>query len=70
MISSDTNRKTQNVMCHHHNEDLKHFLLHCPSLEILRMNILFLQKPRMENENKIMGDLLFNIWWEAEAGLF
>ena len=34
------------------------------------MNIIFLQRPRIENENKIIGDLLFNIWWKTETSLF
>ena len=57
---------TKCPMCHHNNEDLKHFLLHCTNLDMPRMNILglFLQRPRIENNNKIIGDLLFNIWWE------
>ena len=61
--------ETKCPMCDHHNEDLKHFLLHCPKLEEARLKILFLQRPRIEDKNKIIGDLLFNMWRDFEASL-
>ena len=36
-----------------------HFILNCPKLEELRNNMRKIQKSREENEDKIIGDILF-----------
>ena len=40
-------------------EDLKHFILDCPALEGERQGERELQRPRRENEEKVMGRFLF-----------
>ena len=46
-------------LCGFELEDLKHFLLDCPCLEQEREKIFLLQRPRIENRNLIIGQLLF-----------
>ena len=47
-------------LCRFELEDLKGFLLDCPCLEQEREKIFLLQRPRIENNNLIIGQLLFS----------
>ena len=49
---------------------MKHFILNCPKLEEERNKNRKIQRPREENEDKIMGDLLFDENEETEEGLY
>ena len=64
------NEETKCQLCNHFYEDLKHFILNCPKLEEERNKIRKIQRPREENEDKIMGDLLFDENEETEEGLY
>ena len=49
---------------------MKHFILNCPKLEEERNNIRKIQRPREENEDKIIGDLLFDENEETKEDLY
>ena len=51
--------EVQCELCGFELEDPKHFLLDCPYLEQEREKIFLLQRPRIENRNLIIGQLLF-----------
>ena len=55
-----SNEDTKCNLCGHSMEDLIHFLLHCPKLEEERKKITYWQRPRIENESTLIGQLLFN----------
>lgn len=54
------NESTECNLCNNENENLNHFLLHCPALEETRSKLDELQRPREEDENNIIGKLLFS----------
>ncbi len=56
-----TNGDTKCLFCDWTLEDLKHFLLWCPAgYEEIRKKTILLQRPCTENEEYIIGQLLFN----------
>ena len=57
-------------LCGHIKEDLAHFLLHCPKLESERSKINRLQRPRIEDENLVIGEILFNDEKTEAANLY
>ncbi len=60
---NDRNRfRTEDIkceMCGNDNEYLKHFLFWCPAYSADRQKNIKLQQPFQEEENNIIGDLLF-----------
>ena len=54
------NQPTTCVMCEWEYENLAHFLLQCPAYREERRENLVLQQPYKENEDNIIGKLLFN----------
>lgn len=54
-----TNGEVKCTLCGHEYEDLKHFILVCPSTNNERTKAKELQQPYQEDEIEIMGDYLF-----------
>ena len=52
------NESTKCDLCNFENENLPHFLLHCPALENIRSEIFEWQRPREENETKVIGKVI------------
>ena len=55
-----TNGDTKCLLCDWTLEDLKHFLLWCPGYTEIRKKTILLQRPYIENEENLIGHLLFN----------
>ncbi len=53
------NEDTKCEMCGNENEELKHFLLWCPAYSAARQKNIKLQQPFQEEDDNIIGDLLF-----------
>ena len=53
------NQSTECVMCGHEKEDLTHFLLYCDGYSEERAKNTVLQRPYIENEENLIGQLLF-----------
>ena len=53
------NQPTKCIMCDYEYEDLNNFLLYCPAYNQQRNKILMLQRPYIQDEQKIIGELLF-----------
>ena len=53
------NEETKCEMCEEEKEDLKHFLLWCPAYSDVRQKNIKLQQPYKEEEDDIIGELLF-----------
>ena len=49
---------------------MKHFLLDCTSLENERDQIEILQRPRIENLNNLIGDLIFKEYNKYEKEIY
>ncbi len=64
LFKAGTNRHTKgdtkSIVCDWNVEDLKHFLSWCPGYQETRKNTILLQRPYIENEHNITGQLLFN----------
>ena len=54
------NQATECFLCGSALEDLKHFILHCSAYEEERKANSVLQQPYQEDEEEIIGQLLFN----------
>lgn len=54
-----SNQSTECLMCGDNLEDLKHFLLYCPAYDQERGKTMILQRPYQEDEEEILGKLLF-----------
>ncbi len=52
--------ETKCDICDAEKEDLNHFSLWCPELNEERIKCTKLQRPYIENQENIIGDLLFN----------
>ncbi len=55
-----TNGDTKCIFCDWISEDLSHSWLWCPGCEELRKNSLILQRPYIDQEESITGQLRFN----------
>ena len=55
-----TNQSTECIMCGNTMEDLQHYILHCPAYREERAKTTILQQPYQEDENTVIGELLFN----------
>ena len=53
------NQDTRCKLCEETNEDLAHYLLHCPAYNEIRSKIPEFQQPYIENENELIGKYLF-----------
>ena len=47
-------------LCGKENEDIKHFLLSCDKLETIRNQYIGLQRPHIEDTDKILIELIYN----------
>ena len=52
-------QETDCFMCREQTEDLRHFVLDCSRLEGLRIGMLGLQRPRLEDWREVLGKFLY-----------
>lgn len=55
-----TGGDTKCIFCDWNMEDLNHFILWCPGYEDIRKQTILLQRPYIEKEENIIGQLLFS----------
>ena len=53
------NENTKCDLCEEENENMEHFLLECKALDNERKEIVELQRPRIENKNELLSQILF-----------
>ena len=63
------NEDTKCDLCGEENEDLEHFLLECTALSKERNEIIEIQRPRIENKNDLLSQILFGNDINIESGL-
>ena len=63
------NEDTKCDLCGEENEDLEHFLLECTALNKERNEIIEIQRPRIENKNDLLSQILFGNDINIESGL-
>ena len=54
------NQPTECIMCQNNYEDLNHFVLQCPAYEEERRKNPVLQRPYPQDEDQVIGELIFN----------